>query len=512
MLYHFLDFCTIVCAVACIHQLQVWHRQRKHLPLLPGPKGLPLLGNVFDMQEGELWETARKWGEKFGPMVQVKSFGETYIFVNSYQAAVDLFDKRGSTYSSRPRNVMIDLQGWGWFVALMPYGDELRRARQLLHRFLQPVIMCEYTELQTQATSRMLRRLLTSPDKLPEILRQSAGETILMATYGYKAQEKDDPYIVIAEEGVTAAIEAQDFYLVNAIPALRHLPSWFPGAGFKKTIERGRKASTALYHEPYKLGMAKVSEGTVTPSILEKLFEAYSASDKVIGDEAMIAKVTGILYAAGADTSVAALHSFVLAMLLHPDVQKRAQEELDSVLGKNILPNFNDRPNLPYFNAVIKESLRWQAAAPLAVAHTVSEDDEYNGYLIPAGATIYANVWSVPRDPKEYPEPDKFIPDRWLPTSSKESPRDVLKTYFGFGRRICPGRHFAENSVRTESASILAAFNITKALDENGNSVTPKAEYTPNFLSRHPKPFKYVLEPRSEKIKSVISETATFEE
>ncbi|EJD01826.1 cytochrome P450 [Fomitiporia mediterranea MF3/22] len=489
MLYYFLDVCALVCALACIRQLRAWRRQRKPFPPVPGPKGLPLLDNVFDMQEEEIWETARKWGDEFGPLVQVKAFGETFIFVNSYQAAVDLFEKRGSMYSSRPQKVMIELQGWEWFVPLMQYGDELRRARQLLHRFLQPVIMRGYTELQTQSMHRMLRRLLSSPDKFPEILRQCTGETILMLTYGHKAQEKDDPYIAIAEEGLAAAAEAEEFYLVDVMPVLRHIPSWFPGAQFKKIIEQGQKASMALYHEPYKVGKAKVVEGTVTPSILGKLFEAYSAGDKIVSSEDMIKKVTGVLYAAGADTSVAALHSFFLAMLLHPDAQKRAQEELDRVLGKDALPTFNDRPNLPYVNAVIKESLRWQAATPLAVAHTVEEDDEYNGYFIPAGATMFPNVWAMQRDPKEYPEPDKFIPDRWLPNDGKEAPRDL---FIG-------------------GASILAAFNITKALDENGLPILPKPEYTSRFL-RHPKPFKYVLEPRSEKIEAIINEIAVFEE
>ncbi|EJD01825.1 cytochrome P450 [Fomitiporia mediterranea MF3/22] len=511
MLYYFLDFCAVLCTLACIRQLQAWRKQRKPFPSVPGPKGLPLLGNVFDMQEGELWETARKWGEEFGPLVQVNALGETYIFVNSYQAAVDLFEKRGSIYSSRPGNVMLELQGWRWFISIMQYGDELRRARQLLHRFLKPATVNDYTELQTQSARRMLRGLLVTPDKFPELLRQSAGETILLLTYGHKVQDENDPYITIAEEGIAAVIEAEEFYLVNAIPALQYLPSWLPGTGFKKVIQHGQKASTELYHEPYKMGKAKVVEDNVTPSILSRLLESYSAGDKVIGDEDMITKVTGVLYSAAADTTVAALYTFFLAMLLYPDVQKRAQEELDRVLGKDTLPTFNDRPNLPYVNAVIKESLRWQPATPVAPAHTADEDDEYNGYFIPAGAAVFPNIWAMQRDQKEYPEPDKFIPDRWLPTGGKEGPRDVLKTYFGFGRRICPGRHFADNTIFIGGASILAAFKITNALDENGLPVPPKAEFVPRFL-RHPKPFKYVLEPRSEKVKVVISETVEFEE
>ena len=87
---------------------------------------------------------------------------------------------------------------------------------------------------------------------------------------------------------------------------------------------------------------------------------------------------------------------FFLAMALHPEVQAKAQAELDAVVGPDRLPEFSDRTALPYLNAVIKEALRWQNVLPLGVIHRSMADDEYNGYFIPKGSLVLANIWCDP--------------------------------------------------------------------------------------------------------------------
>ena len=82
-------------------------------------------------------------------------------------------------------------------------------------------------------------------------------------------------------------------------------------------------------------------------------------------------------------------------MAMHPETQRKAQEELDRVIGANRLPEFDDRASLPYLNALLKEVMRWHTITPIAVPHSTVADDEYNGYYIPAGTTVIANVWCV---------------------------------------------------------------------------------------------------------------------
>lgn len=152
-----------------------------------------------------------------------------------------------------------------------------------------------------------------------------------------------------------------------------------------------------------------------------------------------------------AHQTVSAIYSFFLAMTLFPHVQKRAQEEIDAVVGSDRLPSFGDRPNLPYVEALVQEVFRWNPVAPLGtlpavcarpgndrvlgVPHRLMEDDIYEGYLIPKGSIVIANIWQMLHDPSVYANPLEFDPTRYLPWGGGEAAPDPREICFGFGRR-----------------------------------------------------------------------------
>ena len=136
-----------------------------------------------------------------------------------------------------------------------------------------------------------------------------------------------------------------------------------------------------------------------------------------------------------------------------------------------------------------------------AVPHRLVADDEYMGYHFPAGTLVIGNVWyaytvlstinnerwifrAMFHDERRYPEPDRFDPGRFLNEDGtlNMSAADPAEAAFGFGRRICPGRHLAMASVWITAASILATFNIEKAVDEAGNIIEPGKAYTPGLI------------------------------
>ncbi|XP_006455101.1 hypothetical protein AGABI2DRAFT_56008, partial [Agaricus bisporus var. bisporus H97] len=127
----------------------------------------------------------------------------------------------------------------------------------------------------------------------------------------------------------------------------------------------------------------------------------------------------------------------LVAMLLNPEVLRKAQEEIDRVVGRTRQPDFGDMESLPYMDALCKEILRWRPIGPLGVAHSNIVEDVYEGMYIPAGSKVYANIELMSKDPMAYPNPEEFRPERWL----GPDPAPAFPGAFGFGRRQCPGKH-----------------------------------------------------------------------
>jgi len=123
-------------------------------------------------------------------------------------------------------------------------------------------------------------------------------------------------------------------------------------------------------------------------------------------------------------------------MVLYPEAMKKAQEELDRVVGKEELPDFSHKDSLPYIDALVKELLRWSPPLPFSAPNQAMQDDVYRGYFIPRGATVIQNVWAIFRDPNSYPDPEAFNPDRFL-KDGKINPLvfNPENRVFGAGRR-----------------------------------------------------------------------------
>jgi len=192
----------------------------------------------------------------------------------------------------------------------------------------------------------------------------------------------------------------------------------------------------------------------------------------------------------GTDTVISTLTTFFLAMTLYPEVQKKAQQEIDEVIGKDRLPCMADRDKLPYLGAVYKEVLRWQSIGPVGIPHYTCEDDTYMGYFIPKGSIVIANIWNIAHDENNYKDPMVFKPERFIKREDYTPELDPHEFVFGFGRRRCPGEGLADANVFIAMAMSLSVFNIEKAKDENGNEIIPSIDFLSGTVC-HLKPFDY---------------------
>ncbi|OSD01451.1 cytochrome P450 [Trametes coccinea BRFM310] len=482
------------------------------LELPPGPKPLPIIGNLLDLPTKNLGRSFQALTQKYGDFTYLNVFGQHMVVLGSYDAAVALLENRSAISSGRSPLVMGDLTGYtSWEFGLWGYTDEWRRHRKAFHQLFHQNVIPDYRPAQVLQTHRFLRQLLHEPDKFVAHIRHLFGATILRIAYGLEIADHNDKFIRIAEKGadIYIKISVPGRYLVETFPILRHLPAWFPGATFKREAAEWKPDVLALRNAAFDNVKREMAQGIARPSIAASLLENASeekASEGKISQEDLYRNITGIAYlSASTSATFSSVQAFFLAMAMHPDKQRIAQAELDTVVGPNRLPAFSDRASLPYVNALIKETFRWHNVVPLGIPHETTADEEFNGWFIPKGTVLIPNQWAMARDEQAYPDPDAFLPERFLKDGQLDPcVRDPQKYAFGFGRRICPGRHFADASMFIIVSSVLHAFDIAPPLDERGRPVKLEAKATADLLLSYPEPFKCRITPRSPKAEALV--------
>ncbi|KAJ7829395.1 cytochrome P450 [Mycena olivaceomarginata] len=459
------------------------------------------------MPSSQEWKTFYEWGlvhgenrlaaslfsfidARVGPLIKVEIMGQKICIINSYKVANDLLNDRSAIYSDRPAMPMKFNMG------LQPYSTEYKKHRKAFQHGFNRRESNGYQPVQTRENTLLLEKLLNDPSNYDHHLRITTGAIIMMIGLGYPITENDE-FVRIAEAAQLAMVSAArpGAYLVDLLPILKYVPEWFPGASFQKVARKGRELSEELQNKPFAWALQHFFKDLMEHKEI--------ASDDPEEAEHIVKCATAVMYATGADTILASTLTFILAMLHAPHVQKIAQEELDRVVGTDRLPTYADQEALPYINAIVKESLRWELVIPLGVPHRAMQDDVYNGYLIPEGTTVIANQWGISHDETLFSDPFAFRPERFL---VEESPLpDPSTIAFGWGRRICPGRFLAENSLWLHVATVLACFNITPTVGDDGKPIIPPREYTSGMASR-PLPFPCRIYPRNDSVVDLIKD------
>ncbi|KAM6490499.1 Cytochrome P450 [Amanita muscaria] len=413
----------------------------KRPPLPPGPWPKPIIGNTLDFPLKKPWVQYLKMSKQFNSsIIYLYAGGNHVVVLNTLEDAVELLEKRSANYSSRPTNPVIDLTGFQDVVMALPYGDAWRKQRRLLERGLKKDAQSLYHHVQAEKVHLLLEQLLDDPVNFSEHFTTLAVGITMATGFGYDVipGQKDDitePARFAIHESATLTIPGRT--LIAVFGFLRHIPPWVPGATTQKLGARIRQAVAQSKNEPYESTKRKIAAGKAKNSIMKELIEANTKEDGVIPGEEALKNAMSAVYLAGVDALKIAQTVFTLAMVLYPAVQKKAQEEIDRVVGSSRLPTLADRASLPYVDALYREVLRWRPGAPLSFAHVTLKDDEYKGFHIPKGSLVFPNFWAVTRNEEKYPEPESFCPERFFKSDGTLDDDTVIYA-FGFGRRYLP--------------------------------------------------------------------------
>ncbi|KAF8656760.1 hypothetical protein AX16_002439 [Volvariella volvacea WC 439] len=489
--------------------LEYLRSPRKRLPLPPAPPGYPFIGHYLSVPDRDQWIAYKKWGDECGSdIIYLNMLGTHMVILNSLKATKELFDRRSAIYSDRHPMPMMKLLGWDWNFAFKRYGPEWRLHRKLFKQLFSSV---NHQEHELEAVRRMIHRLTKAPLAWEPELRHMAGEIIFNTAYGFEISAKNDPAVELSEKALYTMARAGNVgsFLVDFLPWLNKLPSWFPGAGYQNTAVEWSKIVNALPREPFEFAKEKFIRGELKSSVVLQVLEEHQLE----GDpekEQLLRNVIGLMYSGWFYRTVSAISSFLLVMVQNPELFKRAQVEVDKVTGGIRLPDFTDQDSLPFVHALVREALRWNPVTPLAIAHAATSDDTYNGYFIPNGSVVVGNSWAILHDESLYgSNTDRFDPDRFLDENGLlNSSVSFPEAAFGFGRRFCPGKDIGTSTVWITIATMLATLDITKAKDSDGKPIEPSGKYSSGMLC-YPEPFPCDIRFRSRKAESLVEAYTT---
>lgn len=434
--------------------------------------GKPIIGNLLDIPPYHSWLKFKRWSDTYGPIFKLNIAGSTHIVVSTEKIANDLMRERGTLYSSREQLPMAaKLLSDNLRPLFLPYGELWRNGRKLMHHLTMSSAATSYQPIQEEESIRMLRDLIREPAEYERWFERYAAGLILRLAFGQTIHTgtEDSVRRILAVVHTVERVASPGAYLVDIMPSLMYLPNFL--APFKREAARLHTEELDLFRSQQDDVRKRLASGdpTATDTFTAKFLNADPSVYNLSDDEA--AYVIGTLFEAGAGTTAAALMSFLLAMTLHPDAFAKIQAELDTVVGPDRLPTFDDIEALPRVRATVKETLRWRPVTAGGVPHLLVKDDVYdlvspndkskNSFLLRAGTNIHANQWAIHRETALYPDPESFRPERWLEPSWPTF-REPLSLYpnlqnfsaFGFGRRICPGQNIAERSLNIGVARI----------------------------------------------------------
>ena len=425
---------------------------KRQRPLPPGPGLLKFIINNLT-QPG--WRVFQELHKIYGPIISLR-FGQLVIIsIGSYKVAHDLLEKRKDIYDSRPDLIVNGeyITKWLNFISL-PSGTRWKTHRRLASNFLSHGKIRSYRYLQDVESKQLLFNLLGSNDFLGEFRRFNIS-IIMTLAYGKRIEslmnhEIKDLTQIIYHQNATLT----RFGLVEAFPILNRLPRW--AAPWKRMGDAIFDTTDKFFQENMQYAQSSTSYNWARQISDFKEAQGLPSTE--------LSHILGAILEAGFQTTTSVLEFFAMASVLHPESVEKAQQELDSVVGQNRLPSFDDTCNLPYVNAFIKETLRWRSVVPVGAPHSPIEDDEYLGYHIPKGAIIIENQWVINMNDESFQDPYEFRPERWLRHPDKPF------CAFGFGRRTCPGKQIAQNSLFMAVARLLWAYNVSHCYS-NGKKV-----------------------------------------
>ncbi|KAJ7859331.1 cytochrome P450 [Mycena olivaceomarginata] len=451
----------------------------KGLP--PGPPTIPILGNAHIFPTEFAHYKFTEWARKYGGLFSLKIGNDTVVVLTDAAAVKELMDKRSSTTADRPPSYVGELITDGLHMLLARFSSPAwKTERRASAAILTPQATNQHLPIQRAEAIQLLYDILHSPQRysLSVIYSVLHGRRLPQ----YETGEVTGFFTVMKEW--TALLEPGAVPPIDAIPILNLIPERW--AKWKRDCKRVRDLQRARYFGLVEETRERIRRNQHNGSFMEDVLERQAELGM---DDKMTGWFGGTLIEGATETTSSYIHSLVLALVAYPEAQKKAHEEIDRVVGEHRMPTLEDLEQMPYVRAIISETHRFRPIAPLAGPHATLATEEYHGYIIPKGTTIFVNMWGIFHDPGKFtivPDSVQLILCSLALFDNPEilSPSD-----------ICCLR--MERNQNLNAMNLLWAFDFKPDIDSNGNTIPVDIFAYRNGISTAPLPFKCRITPRT---------------
>ncbi|XP_006656176.2 ent-sandaracopimaradiene 3-hydroxylase-like [Oryza brachyantha] len=470
-------------------------KNRSNAP--PAIPGLPIIGNLHQLNETKPHHTFAKWSKTYGPIYTIKTGVFSVVVLNSTEVAKEAMVEKFSSISTRNWPKAMSVLTDNRIVAASDYNDFQKMAkRNIMMGMLGFNAQKQFRDTREKMISsviRTLHKLVTddphSPLNFREVyitelfglsLTQSLGEdvsSVYVEEFG-RDVPKDELFHVLVHDMMMCAVMAdwREYF-----PYL----SWLPNKSFETTLFTAQARRDAVMHALIKRQKERIARGEARICYMDFLLEKNST---LLTDDHQLMLFLWESILASADTVLVTTEWVLYEIAKNPDKQERLHQEIQEVCGGRAVAE-DDLPRLPYLNAVLHETLRLHSPVPVLPPRFVHDDTTLAGYDVPAGTRMMINVYACHMDGGAWDSPEEWLPERFLGEGFEVA--DRYKTLaFGAGKRTCAGSLQAATIVSVAAARFVQEFRWALREGDGGK------EDTMQFTALKLEPLHVRLEPR----------------
>ncbi|NXT84317.1 CP2K6 protein, partial [Zapornia atra] len=447
----------ILIVLLILKRQEVWKSHAKeNFP--PGPRPLPIIGNLHIMDLKRPYLTMLELSKTYGPVFSIQMGQRKIVVLSGYDAVKEALVNQADAFSGRPKIPLVEETSKGKGV-IFSHGENWKVMRRFTlttlrdfgmgKKAIEDRVVEEYGCLANTIEAQKGK-----PLELTLMMNGAIANVIVSILFGKRFDYEDPTFKRLV------SLVNQNVRIFGSLSVLMY--NTFPVFGFllknHKIFIQNVKEINAFIKVTFLEHLKALDRNDQRSFIDTFLVRQQEENGKANGyfDNENLVEVVRNLFVAGMETTSTTLRWGLLLMMKYPEIQKKVQEEIEQVIGSNP-PRTEHRTQMPYTDAVVHEIQRFANILPLSLPHATTADVIFKGYFIPKETYVIPLLASVLRDKSQWEKPDIFYPENFLDSEGKFVKKEAFMP-FSAGRRICAGETLAKMELFLFFTSLLQRF------------------------------------------------------